>query len=256
MAIAFLSELIGTMVLIILGNGVCASANFKNMFAHKTSNWVLITFGWAIAVFGGIVAAYLFQGAVAHLNPAVTVWSFFDKLLTNTLTGTEAGKHGLYVLGQIVGAFLGQVILNVINWNHIKENELGLLKGSSCTGASHPNKYAHNMMYEFVGTAVLIGLIVAGSKYDGFSQVGAMAVPFVVLGVGMSLGSATGYAINPVRDLVPRFVYFLTVKLMFKDAKDAPSADFKYGLLVPGLSPLLAGAFVSIVVFGLLKIAA
>lgn len=249
MGTAFLSEFIGTMVLIILGNGVCASANFKNMFAHKTQNWVLITFGWAIAVFGGIVASQAFTDSVAHLNPAVTVYNLIKTFAegTKSSAGTVIGTHFLYIVGQIVGAFVGQVILNVINWNHIKENELSALKGSSCTGPSHQGKFAQNMMYEFLGTAILIGIIHAGSLNPNFAVLGTMKVPWIILGIGMSLGSATGYAINPVRDLVPRLVYFLTVKLMFKDVKDAPSADWKYGLLVPGLAPLLAGVVVPLV---------
>ncbi|WP_406613483.1 MIP/aquaporin family protein [Mycoplasma corogypsi] len=250
---ALLGEILGTMILIIFGNGVVASVSFKKMFAHNTrANWVLITAAWALAVFLGVLVADQF-GAPGYLNPAVIVMDLIKgqkevgvpKFLTNyvaadaTANVLNAGEMILLLVGTFIGAILGQVILNIINWNHIKENPAAALKGSSCTGPAHENKWVHNFLYEFLGTILLLVAVLVAGKQTGFA--GLTIVVAAVTTIGMSLGSSTGYAINPARDLGPRLVYYLTA-LIFKNKLIEPvKADWKYGLLVPGLAPVVAG---------------
>ncbi|UUD36524.1 aquaporin family protein [Mycoplasmopsis citelli] len=251
----FISELIGTMILILLGNGVNASVSFKKMYAHNSrANWVAIIMGWGFAVLVGVItSASLFNAIVgkgtagdlsigsAHLNPAVTVALFVKT--GSAITGTHFGLAIVYIIAQFLGAALGQSILNFINYKHILENPAATLKGTSCTGSTHREAWLQNVSYEFVGTAVLLA-VVLGSSALAKMEAGWL-VSLAVMGIGLSLGSATGYAINPARDLAPRMVYYLTTKLL-KDKMQGEivSPDWNYGLLVPGLSPILGAVFV------------
>ncbi|APJ38166.1 MIP/aquaporin family protein [Mycoplasmopsis pullorum] len=245
-----IGELLGTFALVLLGNGVVASVKFKNMFAANTRpNWVLITLAWGFAVFVGVIIANAFSTG-AHLNPAVTVF-----LTIKGLKGTDAAaavilKGVVYIVAQFIGAALAQVTLNFLNWQHIKENDAELLKGSSCTGPAHRKAFAQNFGYEFIGTVVLLASILAfafGS--NRLDALGPIPVTFVVMAIGMSLGSVTGYAINPARDLAPRLVYFATTKLFKKQIKNPVSPDFAYGLSVPVAAPLFAGVVMGLVSF-------
>ncbi|QGZ97426.1 aquaporin family protein [Mycoplasma sp. NEAQ87857] len=242
----FLGEILGTMLLIILGNGVVASVKFKNMFAKLTApNWVLITFAWGFAVLVGVIVAQAFK-APGYLNPAVTVYDLVGNIGVLANKGKAIGLFLLYVLGQFIGAMLGQVVLNFINWNHIKDSTNADLKGSSCTGPAYANATGRNFSYEFVGTAVLIGVILAIGKNPSLSNLGPIPVTLLVVSIGMSLGSSTGYAINPARDLGPRMVYALTQKF-FLSSREQTSPDFKYGLIVPGAAPMLAGILIGLI---------
>ncbi|QMT98541.1 aquaporin family protein [Mycoplasma tullyi] len=223
-----LGELIGTMVLIILGNGVCASANFKNMFAKKVgANWLLIAFGWGFAVFCGVAISIQVLKGHAHLNPAVTVYFMINQ------RGANLGLLFGMIAMQILGAMLAQVILNFLNWKHIVENDAELLKASSCTGPSHRKSWFRNISYEMIGTMILLAGVMAGDYHK-------LTVVFFVMAIGMSIGSVTGYAINPARDFGPRLVYFLTTKAFGKKMQNIVSADFRYGL-VPIFAPIVAG---------------
>ncbi|MEE3928136.1 MIP/aquaporin family protein [Mycoplasmopsis ciconiae] len=259
LGLLFLSELVGTFFLILLGNGVNASNSFKNMFAKKTGgNWVVIILGWGFAVMAGIIAALAISNfAGAHLNPAVTMFAFISALVDKANVGTTSGAllFGfaiVYIIAQFLGAMIAQTLLNVMNWQHIKENELAVLKGTSCTGPSHRNAWFNNGLYEFMGTFVLLFIILAVSKNanaGGSFQGTILPVVFIVMSIGLSLGSATGYAINPARDLGPRIIYFATAKLYGKKLINPVSADFTYGLLIPGLMPMLAGIVVGFISF-------
>ncbi|WP_027122284.1 MIP/aquaporin family protein [[Mycoplasma] imitans] len=220
-----LGELIGTMVLIILGNGVVASVKFKNMYAKLTNpNWVLIALAWGFAVFCAVAISIQVLKGHAHLNPAVTVYFMINQKGANI--GLLFGMIGM----QMLGAMLGQTILNVINWKHIIENDAELLKGASCTGPSHRKAWFQNISYEVLGTALLLGGVMAGDYHK-------LTVVFFVMAIGISLGSVTGYAINPVRDFGPRLVYFMTAKMFGKKLKNVISADFKYSL-IPLFAPI------------------
>ncbi|WP_025755605.1 MIP/aquaporin family protein [Mycoplasmopsis cricetuli] len=255
----FVSELIGTMVLIILGNGVCASLNYKKMFAKATGNWVAIILGWGFAVFCGVLASsgiysiltaglgdgkLPYELGAAHLNPAVTIGLLMSKLKQPEI-GKLFGLAIVYIIAQLIGAMLGQVVLNFINYKHIIENPSLALKNSSCTVPSHREAFIQNFSYEFVGTAILIGLIFTFGKV--VSNLGPIPVTFVVMSIGLSLGSATGYAINPARDLGPRIVYAITLKFLKEKLDKNTSADFTYGLTIPVASPIVSGTVVGLI---------
>lgn len=254
LGLLFLSELFGTFFLILLGNGVNASNSFKNMFAHKTGgNWVVIILGWGFAVMIGVLVALgISNFAGAQLNPAVTMFVLISALqgATSSTAGLMVGIAIMNIVAQFLGAIFAQIILNIINWQHIKENNAAVLKGTSCTAPSHPGKWFNNMSYEFLGTVVLLVVILSvGRKLNngGSFQSTMLPVVLTVMAIGLSLGSATGYAINPARDLGPRLVYFATAKIFKSKLIEPVPADFKYGLLVPGLMPMIGGIVVGLI---------
>lgn len=262
-----LGELLGTFILILLGCGVNASNSFKKMFAKNSGgNWVLIAFGWAFGVMCGVLVANAFNSG-AHLNPAVTLFvtlSDLSKESVKSNIGTHIGAALLYIVMQFIGAILAASLLVFINWKHVIENDAVVLKSTLSTGPSHPKAHVQNFAYELVGTLVLVGVILAFSKganaghsvlmnaeegivkvsYGGISHLGPLPVTFLVAAIGMSLGSVTGYAINPARDLGPRLVYFATSKIFPKKINNIVSADFKYGLINAGLAPALSGLII------------
>lgn len=223
-----LGELIGIMVLIILGNGVCASVNYKNMFAKQVgANWLLIAFGWGFAVFCGVVISIQVLKGNAHLNPAVTVYFMINQ------KGANIGLLFAMIAMQLLGAMIAQIILNSLNWKHIIENDAEMLKASSCTGPSHRKAWFRNISYEMLGTMILLTGVMAGDYHK-------LTGVFFVMAIVMTLGSVTGCAINPARDFGPRVIYFLTAKAFNKKLQNPVSADFRYGL-VPLLAPIAAG---------------
>jgi len=228
----FISELVGTAVLIILGDGVVANV-ILNRTKGNNGGLIVITFGWAIAVFAGVFISAKYSGA--HLNPAVTV-----ALAT-------AGKFSwalvpAYIAAQLLGAMLGAFIVWVIYKQHFDHTEDGDIKlGVFCTGPAI-RSYGHNFFTELIATFILILcvlFIVAPSNSLG--ALDALPVALVVLGIGLSLGGPTGYAINPVRDLGPRIVHAL---LPLKNKRDS---DWAYSW-VPVLGPL-AGAVIAALLF-------
>lgn len=253
-----LAELMGTMVLIIFGNGVVYSVSAKRMFANQPGKWVVICLAWGFAVFFGVItstAIYNRLGggahsstvdianAVNHLNPAVTIFA--------AISDKKAILLGLIPF-QFFGAIIGQIILNFINWKHIGETELGVVRSAHCTGPAFGNKEkakTFNFSYELVGTLLLLGIILAFGKAN-IDQLGPLSVAFLVMVIGMSLGSSTGYAINPARDLGPRIVYFITEKFFLKKRKsEFVGANWSYAW-VPVVAPSVAG-----VIIGLLGLA-
>ncbi len=196
----FISEFLGTAILIILGNGVVA-----NVVLHKTkgnqSGWIVITFGWAIAVF---VAVYIAaKGSGAHLNPAVS--------LALAIVGKmEWSQIPTYVTAQISGAMMGQVFVWMAYRDHyaVTENK-DLILATFSTSPAIPNVVS-NFMSEMIGTFILIiGVLFIVSPSTSLGSLDALPVALLVLGIGLSLGGTTGYAINPARDLGPRIVHQL-----------------------------------------------
>ena len=230
-------EFLGTMTLILLGNGVVSNVVYKNSKGNG-GGWIVITTGWALAVYMGVQVANSWQTG-AHINPAVSV-----AMLTNgTINITQ---FFVYVGAQMLGAMTGQAIVNAMYWQHTKENEPGLVLASHATGPTHKDATVTNFVGEFVGTCVLIGMVILTGKYFA-NDLGAMgqfvgpaSVAMVVFGIGLSLGGPTGYAINPARDLGPRIVYALT----FRKKEDDP--DWKYSW-IPVVSPALAGAVMALI---------
>lgn len=208
MSSIFIAEMLGTMLLILLGNGVVANV-VLNGTKGNNSGWIVITTGWALGVFVGVIVAGPYSGA--HLNPAVTI------------ALAVAGKVSLslvpeYIAGEMAGAMLGALLVWVSYKDHFKstDDEGGKL-ACFCTGPAIRNSFS-NMLSEIIGTFVLIFVIfyIAGPSIEiaadsgarvGLGSMGALPVAFLVWAIGLSLGGTTGYAINPARDLGPRIMH-------------------------------------------------
>lgn len=243
--IQLLGEFLGTMILIILGNGVCYATSHSKMFANQPGKWIVIALGWGIAVMSGIIVAGAYN-APGHLNPAVSIYDFIGSLKEGQ---TIRYISLAFIPIQFAGAIVGQLILNFINWKFIMDTaheNNAATRGSHCTGPAFDNKKdkatIFNLSYEFVGTFILI--LVAWSLGQGAwasSSFGPFPITLLIMGLGMSLGSATGYALNPARDLAPRIVYALSRGMMSKKAQvELVDANWSYAF-VPVVGPILAG---------------
>lgn len=190
------AEIIGTMLLILLGDGVVA-----NVLLGKTkgnnSGWIVITWAWAMAVFVGAYSAVAL-GSGAHLNPAVTIGLFVAGI-------TPAAEVPIYIIGEMVGAFIGAVLVFLHYYPHWKETaDPGLKLAVFSTGPAIRNT-AWNLVSEIIGTFVLMFAILAIPATWGLP--GPFTVGLAVLVIGLALGGTTGYAINPARDLAPRIAH-------------------------------------------------
>lgn len=239
----FSSELIGTMFVILLGNGVVANVVLKGT-KGSNAGWMVITTGWALAVFVGVVIAGPFSGA--HLNPAVTVGL--------ALAGKFSwAKVGIYILAQLIGAMLGSFLVWLVYIDHFRctEDPDTLLAVFSTSPAI--KNLLFNLLSEIVGTFVLVFVIFyfTGAEITnpktpiGLGSLGAIPVAFLVWAIGLSLGGTTGYAINPVRDLGPRLVHAML------PIKQKRSSNWKYAW-VPVIGPFI-GAVIAVIIFSLLK---
>lgn len=195
----FLSELIGTMILILLGDGVVANV-LLNKSKGQNSGWIVITAGWGFAVAMAVYSVGFIAGA--HINPAVT--------LGFAVTGQISwGSVPAYLAGQFIGAFIGGTLVWLAYMPHWKETEdAGLKLAVFCTGPAIRNT-SRNLLTEIIGTAMLLmgvfGIFNANNGLAG--GVGPYAVGILVFSIGLSLGGPTGYAINPARDLGPRIAH-------------------------------------------------
>jgi glycerol uptake facilitator protein len=192
-------ETIGTALLILLGDGVVAAV-LLNKSKAQNSGWIVITFGWAMGVMAGAYAVGQFTGA--HLNPAVTLGLWVN----GNIQGGDIFK---YFVGEFLGAMIGAALVVAAYWDHFRETEdPGLKLAVFSTGPAIRN-YPMNVVTEVIGTFVLIFgiLAIVGNKAVGVSGIGTLLVALLVLGIGLSLGGPTGYAINPARDLGPRIVH-------------------------------------------------
>ncbi len=204
---ALLGELIGTAILMILGNGVNANVSLNKAYG-KDSGWIVITFGWAMAVFIAVFITAAASGA--HLNPAVTI----GLAVTGDFSWAQVpGYLGMQVLGAMIGAFL----IYLTYYDHYDDTSAtdpDTVRGTFCTGPAIPHTF-RNVLSEVVGTFVLVYAVLhiagatVGSQSASLGALDALPVAFVVLGIGMSLGGTTGYAINPARDFGPRLVHSL-----------------------------------------------
>ena len=204
---AYIGEFIGTMILIILGDGVVAGVLLRNSKAEN-SGWIVITFGWGLAVAVAVYCVGQFSGA--HINPAVTI--------ANAVTGQLAwGLVPGYIIAQFLGAFVGAVIVWLANLPHWPETEdEGLKLGVFSTAPAIYNTPA-NLITEIIGTFVLVfgifgivanaGAVSGGAAVVIGSGLNPLIVGLLVVGIGLSLGGPTGYAINPARDLGPRIAH-------------------------------------------------
>jgi glycerol uptake facilitator protein len=221
----FLGELIGTAVLILLGDGVVANVLLKNTKGNN-SGWIVITMGWGLAVFVGVFIASGASGA--HLNPAVT------------LALAAAGKFPwnnvpLYICAQMLGACLGAFLVWLQYKSHFDITEDKDVKlAVFCTGPQIRSPLS-NIVSEAIGAFVLVFAVLhISSPKGGLGSLDALPVALVVLVIGLSLGGTTGYAINPARDLGPRLMHALL------PIANKRNSDWGYAW-VPVLSPLLGG---------------
>lgn len=238
----FLGEFTGTALLITLGDGVVANV-ILNKTKGQNSGWIVITFGWAIAVFVAVFCVGPVSGA--HINPAVTI----GLAITGQFPWNDVP---IYILAQILGAIAGAILVWLGYKQHFDETENKDLKlAVFCTGPAIRHRM-HNLVTEIIGTFILIlgvlfiiksspGIEVNGvSGKLGLGPLGALPVALLVLGIGLSWGGPTGYAINPARDLGPRIAHFI---LPIKNKRDS---DWKYAW-IPIAGPAIGGIIAAFV---------
>lgn len=232
----YLFEFIGTALLILLGNGIVANAGLKDTFGGS-AGWVGVTIGWAVAVFVGVFVSADVSGA--HLNPAVTIGL------------ATAGKFGwALVPGYIVAQFLGAMTGTTLVWLTYKkhydttEDQGAILSSFANTPAIKSPFW--NFMTEFIATfafVLAIFYIAGGSMSDEAISLGsldALPVALLVLGIGISLGGPTGYAINPARDLGPRIMHAIL------PIKGKGSSAWWYAW-IPVFGPIAGGVLAALV---------
>jgi len=234
----FLGEFIGTALLIIMGDGVVANV-VLNKTKGNNSGWIVITFGWAMAVFIGVYASKYFGGS-GHLNPAVTLALALFGDLDRSLIGNYM------IVGQFAGAFAGATVVWLGYKQHFDETENKDLKlAVFCTAPAIRNPL-FNLITEIIGTFVLVfGALSMSKSAQTLGALDALPVGLLVLAIGLSLGGPTGYAINPARDLGPRIAHFI---LPIKNKRDS---DWDYSW-IPIVGPVI-GALIAAYLFKLLQ---
>ena len=202
MSSAFMGELLGTMTLILLGNGVVACVLLKGSYGEG-AGWLAITTGWGLAVMAGVVVA-LTVGSNAHINPAITIG-------VSIVTG-EWSHVGTYVSAQLLGAIVGATLVWLHYYPHwVGTENPGSIRACFCT-APAIRHIPSNLLSEIIGTFMLV-LVAAAIFSENLAPggldpgIGPFLVGLLVWGIGVSLGGPTGYAINPARDLGPRIVH-------------------------------------------------
>jgi glycerol uptake facilitator protein len=239
----FLAELIGTGSLVLLGNGVVANVVLTDT-KGQNGGWIVITTGWALAVYVGVVIATPYSGA--HLNPAVTI--------AMAVSGKLAWASVLpYIVAQMLGAMTGAFLVWLIYRDHFNRTPDPQLKLAAFSTAPAIRDNLSNLISEVIGTFVLVftvfyitgGEIIESKTRIGLGSIGALPVALLVWSIGLSLGGTTGYAINPARDFGPRIMHFL---LPIKNKKDS---DWSYSW-IPVIGPVLGGLIASVVYLTLL----
>ncbi|OEF99375.1 aquaporin [Vulcanibacillus modesticaldus] len=221
----FLGEIIGTMILIILGGGVVGGVVLKKSKAEN-SGWIVITFGWGLAVALAVYAVGSISGA--HINPAVTV----GLAMVGDFPWADVPK---YIVAQMIGAFIGAVVVWLHFLPHWKEtDDQGAKLAVFSTGPAIRSTYA-NLLSEIIGTFILVfGVLFIGA--NEFTQgLNPLIVGFLVFSIGLSLGGTTGYAINPARDLGPRIAHFIL------PIPNKGSSDWSYSW-IPVVGPIIGGS--------------
>ncbi|WP_438311558.1 MIP/aquaporin family protein [Sporosarcina sp. FA9] len=223
---AFFGELIGTMILVTLGCGVVAGVVLKKTKSHD-SGWIVITMGFGLAV---AVAVYAVGGiSGAHINPAVTVG-------LAVIGAFPWASVPAYISAQVIGAFIGAVIVyfNYLpHWKEANNEDEKLVIFSTIPAIRKP---LSNLVSEMIGTFVLVLAILAIGANEFTEGLNPLIIGFLVMSIGLSLGGTTGFAINPARDLGPRIAHF------FLPIPGKGTSDWSYAW-VPIVGPLLGGAF-------------
>jgi glycerol uptake facilitator protein len=234
----YLAEIIGTMIMLILGDGVVA-----NVLLHKSkgqgSGWMVITTAWGLAVIIAIFCVGRISGA--HLNPAVTI-------SLATMGSFPWSEVPGYVGSQIIGAFLGAVVVWLVYLPHFEETEDEALKLAVFCTVPAIRRPVSNFLSEVIGTAILLfGILAIAANAQKLTTptgidlslvfrqgIQPILVGFLVWGIGLSLGGPTGYAINPARDLGPRLAHAVL------PIAGKGKSDWEYAW-IPVIAPLLGG---------------
>jgi glycerol uptake facilitator protein len=233
----FLGEFLGTMILILLGDGVVAGV-LLNKSKSQNAGWIVITTGWGFAVFAGVfVAAAL--GAPGEINPAVAL----ANIIRNP---ADLGGGIIRMIAQFLGAFVGAVLVYLHYLPHWKEtDDPGAKLGIFSTGPAIRNTTS-NLISEIIGTFVLVFVVFSifapgldGNVPSPVSALGPFLVAVLVWGIGLSLGGPTGYAINPARDLGPRIAHAIL------PIPGKGSSDWEYSW-IPVVGPFIGGAIAAI----------
>jgi len=230
------AELVGTMLLILLGDGVVAGVLLAKSKAEK-SGWIVITTGWALAVAMGVYAVGRISGA--HLNPAITL----SLAAVGKLPWSQVPA---YLAGQLLGAFLGAVLVwlaYLAHWSATEDRNLKLLVFSTAPAI---RRLPANVVTEIIGTFVLtFGVLALGAnKAPNDTGLTPLLVGFLVWAIGLSLGGPTGYAINPARDLAPRIAHAIL------PIPGKGGSDWVYAW-VPIVGPLVGGVIGAVAYVGL-----
>lgn len=221
----FTAECIGTMLLILLGNGVVANVVLKKTLGHS-AGWVVITLGWAMAVYTGVLVSSAHSGA--HLNPAVTI----AMLYLGRINMTDALS---YIPGQMVGAMLGALLVYITYKDHYIATEDRAAKLATFSTGPAIRNIISNLFSEVVGTFVLVFAVLQMTQPEHkLGALDALPVALVVLGIGLCLGGTTGYALNPARDLGPRIMHAML------PMPNKGTSDWVYSW-VPVIGPILGG---------------
>lgn len=233
----FTAEFIGTMLLVLLGDGVVANVCLKGTKGNN-GGWIVITFGWGLAVFTAVVVSGQYSGA--HINPAVTIGL--------AAAGIGDANVPLYIAAQLLGGAMGAFLVWVFYKDHYDvTTDKGTILATFCTGPEI-RKPLRNIVSEIIGTFVLIMAVLYASEAGdsevkvGMGALGALPVALVVTAIGLSLGGTTGYAINPARDLGPRLIHALV------PIKNKGKSDWQYSW-IPVAGPIIGALLAALVFF-------
>ena len=237
----FMSEFLGTAILLLLGGGVVATSLLPRS-KGKDAGWVLITFGWGLAVFAGVYVAFRSGG---HLNPAVTVATALAHLFDPSVdlapgVAVTAVNVCIYIAAQFLGAFTGAVLNWLVFKQHFDEDTDPATKLAVFSTGPAIRSYGWNLVTEAIATAVLVIWVFVSGATE--TAIGPLAVALMVVAIGMSLGGPTGYAINPARDLGPRLAHALL------PIRGKGGSDWGYSW-VPVVGPLLGAVIATLVVY-------
>lgn len=232
----FVAEYIGSMLLLLLGNSVVANVLLTKTKGNN-SGLIVIAFGWAVAVFVGVYSSATVSGA--HLNPAITI-------ALASIGKFEWSSVPSYIAAQFLGAMTGSGLMWLAYKQHFDATEDADAKlAVFCNSPAIPNVF-YNFMTEAIGTfALMLGVLFIAAPQNSLGALDALPVALLVLGIGVSLGGPTGYAINPSRDLGPRIMHFLL------PIKNKRNSNWSYSW-IPVAGPI-AGAVIAALVFQLIQ---
>ena len=243
----FWSEFLGTAVLLLLGGGVVAT-NLLPKSKGKGGGWLLINWGWGLAVFAGVYVAFPTGG---HLNPAVTIAKVVGHMFKSSVTlngklpddvhavAVTGTNVAVYIVAQFLGAFVGAVLCWLTFKKHFDEDCDPALKLGVFSTGPEIRSYGWNCLTEAIGTAVLILWVYVSGNTE--TAVGPLGVALIIVVIGNSLGGPTGYAINPARDLAPRIAHAIL------PIKGKGGSDWGYSW-IPVVGPII-GAIVGTAIY-------